>query len=128
VTRFLARLKEDIQAVIALHCPKDVDTMSALPQKMLSMASTTNGALIHHSQEQSWSASSLKPNIRFASKSIVLHWQNHNSSIWSATEVNEHLMESLFDKIPNISSPTLIPHRQGIQIFTTSCCCSCWVL
>jgi hypothetical protein len=33
VTRFLARLKEDIQAVIALHCPKDVDTMSALPPK-----------------------------------------------------------------------------------------------
>jgi hypothetical protein len=109
VTRFLARLKEDIQAVIALHCPKDVDTTSALPQKILSMASTTNGALIHHSQDQSWSASSLKPNIRFTSKSIVLHWQNHNSFIRSAIEVNGHLMESLFDKIPNISSPTLIP-------------------
>jgi hypothetical protein len=36
----------------------------------------------------------------------VPHWEGHNSSIQSAIEVNEHLMESLFDKLSNRSGPS----------------------
>ena len=42
-------------------------------------------------------ASSSKLNFRFIDSSTVHHWECHNSAIWSAIEVNEHLMESLFD-------------------------------
>jgi hypothetical protein len=31
----------------------------------------------------------------------IFHWEGHNSSIRSVIEVNEHLMESLFDKLSN---------------------------
>ena len=57
---------------------------------------TTNGTWIQHAQDQSWSASSSNINSRFVDSPIVLHGEGHNSSIRSAIEVNEHLMESLF--------------------------------
>jgi hypothetical protein len=56
----------------------------------------------------SQSASPSKLNFRFIGSPVVLHWKGHNSSIRSAIEVNEHLMESLFDKLSNRSGPTSI--------------------
>jgi hypothetical protein len=64
----------------------------------------------------SQSASPSKLNFRFVGSPIVLHWEGHNSSIRSAIDVNEHLMESLFDKLSNRSGPTSISHCQGLQI------------
>jgi hypothetical protein len=52
---------------------------------------------------------------------IVLYWEGHNSSIRSVIEVNEHLMERLFDKLSNRSDPTSISHWQGLQIIETFC-------
>ena len=60
----------------------------------------------------SQSANSSKSNIRFVGSPIMLHCEGHNSSIRSAIDVNEHLMESL----SNRSGPTSISHRQGLQI------------
>jgi hypothetical protein len=71
----------------------------------------------------SQSTSSSKLNFRFVGSPIVLHWKDHNSSIRSAIEVNEHLMERLFDKLSNRSGPTSISHRQGLQIIETFCHC-----
>jgi hypothetical protein len=45
-----------------------------------------------------WSASSSKSIICFITSPTVLHWEGHNSFIRNVIEVNEHLMESLFDK------------------------------
>ena len=61
---------------------------------------------ICHEQDRSWSASSSKSNIQFVDIPTVLHCEGHNSSIWSVIEVNEHLMEILFDKLSNRSVPT----------------------
>jgi hypothetical protein len=58
----------------------------------------------------SQSTSPSKLNFQFIGSPIVLHWEGHNSSIRSAIEVNEHLMESLFDKLSNRSGPTSISH------------------
>jgi hypothetical protein len=69
----------------------------------------------------SQSASPSKLNFRFAGSPIVLHWEGHNSSIRSSIEVNEHLMESLFDKISDGSGPTSISHWQGLQIIEIFC-------
>jgi hypothetical protein len=41
----------------------------------------------------SQSASPSKLNFRFVGSPIVLHWEDHNSFILSAIEVNEYLME-----------------------------------
>jgi hypothetical protein len=38
---------------------------------------------------------SVKVELSVRRQPIVLHWEGHNLSIWSAIEVNEHLMESL---------------------------------
>jgi hypothetical protein len=48
----------------------------------------------------SQSASLSKLNFRFISSPIVLHWEGHNSSIGSAIEVNEHLMDFQIDLDP----------------------------
>jgi hypothetical protein len=64
----------------------------------------------------SQSTSPSKLNFWFIDSPIVLHWEGHNSSIRSVIEVNEHLMKSLFDKLPNRSGPTSISHWQGLQI------------
>jgi hypothetical protein len=76
----------------------------------------------------SQSASPLKLNFRFVGSLAVLHGEGHNSSIWSAIEVNEHLMERLFDKLSNRSGPTSISHCQGLQIIETFCRYFCRVL
>jgi hypothetical protein len=60
--------------------------------------------------------SSSKLKFWFIDSPTVPHWEGHNSSIRSAIEVNEHLMESLFDKLLNRSSLISISHRQGLQI------------
>ena len=65
--------------------------------------------------------SSSKLNFRFVGSPTVPHWEGHNSSIRSAIEVNEHLMESLFDKLSNRSSPISISRRQGLQITNIFC-------
>ena len=69
-----------------------------------------------------YNGSSSKLNFRFVGSPIVLHWEGHNSSIRSVIEVNDHLMESLFNKLSNRSGPTSISHRQGLQIIKASCC------
>jgi hypothetical protein len=55
--------------------------------------------------------SSSKLNFRFVGSPTVPRWEGHNSSIRSAIEVSEHLMESLFDKISNRSGPISISCR-----------------
>jgi hypothetical protein len=65
--------------------------------------------------------SSSKLNFRFVGSPTVPHWEGHNSSIRSAIEVNEHLMESLFDHLSNRSGPISISRRQGLQITNISC-------
>jgi hypothetical protein len=47
----------------------------------------------------SQSTSSSKLNFQFVGSLTVLCWKDHNLSIRSVIEVNEHLMESLFDKL-----------------------------
>jgi hypothetical protein len=76
----------------------------------------------------SQSASLSKLNFRFVGSPIVLHWEGYNSFIRSAIEVNEHLMESLFDNLSNISGPTSISHCQSLQIIETFFCYFCRVL
>jgi hypothetical protein len=71
----------------------------------------------------SQSASPSKLNFRFVGSPIVLHWEGHNSSIRSAIEVNEHLME-----LSNRSSPTSISYWQGLQVIETFCHYFCRVL
>jgi len=66
---------------------------------------------LHVDTNVSQSARSSKLNFQFTSSPVVLYWEGHNSSIWSEIKVNEHLMESLFDKLSNGSSPTLKSHR-----------------
>jgi len=83
---------------------------------------------ICHEQDRSWNASSSKSNIQFVGSTIVLPWEGHNSSIWSVIEVNEHLIESLFDKVSNKPGPMSISCRQGLRIINTYCRCVCWVL
>ena len=58
----------------------------------------------------SQSASPSKLNIWFAGSPIVLHWEGDNSFIWSEFEVNENLMERLFDKLSNASNIISISH------------------
>jgi hypothetical protein len=73
----------------------------------------------------SQSASPSKLNFQFDDGLTILYWKCHNSSIQSTIEVNEHLMESLFDKLSNRSSPTLISCRQGLQIIKIFYRCFC---
>jgi hypothetical protein len=69
----------------------------------------------------SQSASPSKLNFWFVGSPTMIHCEGHKSSIQSAIEVNEHLMERLFDKLLNRPSPTSISHQQGFQIIMTSC-------
>jgi hypothetical protein len=85
-----------------------------------SLSSTYTRRYLNVGTNVSQNTSPSKLNFRFVCSPIVLHWEGHNSSIRSAIEVNEHLMES-FDKLSNRSSPTLISHWQGLQIIETFC-------
>jgi hypothetical protein len=89
-----------------------------------SLGSTCTCRYLNVDINMSQSASPSKLNFRFVGSLIVLHWEGHNSSIQSAIEVNEHLMESLFDKISNRSGPTSISYcktskssRHSVAIF-----------
>ena len=68
---------------------------------------------------------SSKLNFRYVGSLIVLYWEGHNSSIRNEIEVNEHLIESLFDKLSNRSSSTSISHRLGFQIVIIFYRCFC---
>jgi hypothetical protein len=84
-----------------------------------SLGSTCTCRYLNVDTNVSQSASPSKLNFRFVGSPIVLHWEAHNSSIRSAIEVNEHLMERLFDKLSNRSGPTSISHWQGLEIIET---------
>jgi hypothetical protein len=86
-----------------------------------SLGSTCTCPYLNVGTNVSQSASPSKLNFCFVDSPIVLHWEGHNSSIWSAIKVNEHLMERLFDKISNRSGPTSISHWKGLQIIETFC-------
>ena len=66
-----------------------------------------------------------KVELWFVGRLMVNHYEHHNSVIRSAIEVHELLMESLFDKHSNKSSPTSISRRQGLQIIKTFHHCFC---
>jgi hypothetical protein len=93
-----------------------------------SLGSTCTCPYLNVGTNVSQRTSSSKLNFQFVGSLIVLHWECHNSSIRSAIEVNEHLMESLFDKLSNRSGPTSISHWQGFQIIETFCRYFCRVL
>jgi hypothetical protein len=93
-----------------------------------SLGSTCTCRYLNVDTNVSQSASPSKLNFRFVGSPIVLHWEAHNSSIRSAIEVNEHLMERLFDKLSNRSGPTSISHWQGLEIIETFRCYFCRVL
>jgi hypothetical protein len=76
----------------------------------------------------SQSASPSKLNFRFVGSPIVLYWKGHNSFIRSTIEVNEHLVESLFDKLSNRSGSTSISRWQGLQIIMIFCHYFYWEL
>ena len=67
------------------------------------------------------SASLSKSNIRFVGSPIVLQWEGRNTSIRCVIEVNEHFMESLFDRISNGSCLNSISCRQDFQFIKTLC-------
>jgi hypothetical protein len=93
-----------------------------------SLGSTCTCRYLNVGINVSQSASPSKLNFRFVGSPIVFHWEGHNSSIRSAIEVNEHLMERLFDNISNRYGLTLISHCQGLQIIETFCRYFCRVL
>jgi hypothetical protein len=75
-----------------------------------SLDSTCTCRYLNVGTNVSQSTSPSKLNFRFVGSPIVLHWEGQNSSIRSAIEVNEHLMECLFDNLSNRSGPTSISH------------------
>jgi hypothetical protein len=81
--------------------------------------SSTYTCYLNVGTNMSQSASPSKLNFRFVGSPIVFHWEGHNSSIRSVIEVNEHSMESLFDKLLKRYSPTSISHWQDLQIIET---------
>jgi hypothetical protein len=93
-----------------------------------SFGSTCTCRYLNVGTNVSQSASLSKLNFWFVGRPIVLHWEGHNSSIQSVIEVNEHLMERLFDNITNRSGPTSISNWQGLQIIKTFCRYFCRVL
>jgi hypothetical protein len=93
-----------------------------------SLCSTCMCRYLNVGTNMSQSASPLKLNFRFIGSLAVIHCEGHNSSIRSAIEVNEHLMERLLDNISNRSGPTSISYCQGLQIIETFCRYFCRVL
>jgi hypothetical protein len=81
-----------------------------------SLGSTCTCRYLNVGTNMSQSASPSKLNFWFVGSPAVLHCKGQNSSVRSAIEVNEHLMERLFDKLSNRSGFTLISCWQGLQI------------
>ena len=104
------KVKDKVSSFLCLYNDKTKNLL--LPNIGISNVLRNDGdddsVWIYHEQDQFWSASSSKSNIRFIGSLIVLHCKGHNSSIQSAIEVNEHLMERLFDKLSNRFGPTSI--------------------
>ena len=67
---------------------------------------------------QSTSPSKLKS--QFVGVQTLHHCNDHNYFIWNVIEVNEHLMESLFDKLSNGSSLTSRSRWEGLETIRTS--------
>jgi hypothetical protein len=86
-----------------------------------SLGSTCTCHYLNVGTDMSQSVNPSKLNFRFVGSPAVLHCEGHNSSIQSAIEVNEHLIERLFDKLSNRSGPTSISCQKGLQIFVTIC-------
>lgn len=66
---------------------------------------------------------------------LSVRWQPDSSSLGrrllihsDCDEVNEYLMQSLFDNLSNGSIPTSISRWQDLQIIMIICCCFCQVL
>jgi hypothetical protein len=93
-----------------------------------SLGSTCTCRYLNVGTNMSQSASPSKLNFRFVGSPAVLYCKDHNSSIRSAMEVNEHMIERLFDKLSNRSSSTLISRRQGLQLMKIFYRCFCWEL
>jgi len=102
------KVKDKVSSFLCLYNDKTKNLL--LPNIRISNVlrndSDDDRVWICHEQDRSWSASSSKSNIQFVDIPTVLHCEGHNSSIWSVIEVNEHLMERLFDKISNRSGLT----------------------
>jgi hypothetical protein len=90
-----------------------------------SLGSTFTCPYLNVGTNASQRASPSKLNFLFVGSPTVLHCKGHYSSNRSAIEVNEHLMERLFDKLSNRSGPTSVSHQQGLQIIITSYHCFC---
>jgi hypothetical protein len=118
------KLKDKVSSFLCLYNDKTKNLL--LPNIGISNVFRNNDdddrVWICHEQDRSWSASSSKSKIRFVGSPKVLHCEGH-SSIRSATKVNEHLMEILFDKLSNRSGLTSISCWQGLQIIKTFCRC-----
>jgi hypothetical protein len=84
-----------------------------------SLGSTCTCRYLNVDTNVSQSASPSMLNFRFVGNPIALNWEAHNSYIRSAIEVNEHLMERLFDKLSNRSGSTSISHWQDLKIIKT---------
>jgi hypothetical protein len=90
-----------------------------------SLGSTCMCRYLNVGTNMSQSASPSKLYFRFVGSPAVLHCEGHNSSIRSEIEVNEHMMERLFDKLSNRSSSTLISCQKGLQIMKIFYQCFC---
>jgi hypothetical protein len=84
-----------------------------------SLSSTCTCYYLNVGINMSQRASPSKLNFRFVGSLVVLHCEGYNSSIRSTIELNEHLMERLFDKLSNKYGSTSISHWQGLQIIET---------
>jgi hypothetical protein len=93
-----------------------------------SLGSTCTCRYLNVGTNMSQSASPSKLNFWFVGSPTMLYCEGHNSSIRSAIEVNEHLMERLFDKLSNISGSTLISRWQDLQIMKILYRYFCWEL
>ena len=85
-----------------------------------SLGSTCTCHYLNVGTNMSQHASSSKLNFRFVGSPIVPHWEGHNSSFRSAIEVNEHLMESLFDKLSNRGTYQ-VQTNLSVQTVQTNC-------
>ena len=123
------KVKNKVSSFLSLHSDisKNDDDYANM-HKTLSMLSTTDGTWICHALDRPWSPRPSKLNIRFVSSLTVFYFEGHNSSIQSAIDVHDHLMESLFDMLSNKSDLTSISCRQGLQIIKICCYKFCRVL
>lgn len=94
------KIKNKVSQFVCLH--NDTTKNWLLPNISLSNVIRKNidddRAWIHHEQDRFQGENPSKLNIHFISSLTQLHSEGHNSSIWSAINANEYMMESLFNK------------------------------